>query len=257
MTTVRIYNTNTDKVIAADVKTEKGRVVYQGDFKIAGVPASASPIKLKFIDPAGTMKKGLLPTGNAVDVLEIPEIGSVEVSIIDAANPLVFGKAKDLGLSGKELPEEINANEEKLELLETVRGLAAVKLGLISDYKKSAWETPGIPKMTFVAEADDYITSDGKVDLLSRMMSMQKAHPSYAMTGAMCTAAAAVVPGSIVEQVLKKGADTQYLRIGHAGGILECGVDYREENGKTLVIEDTFGFRTANLLLDGIAVVRI
>ena len=85
-------------------------------------------------------------------------MGSIEVSIIDAANPLVFVKAEDLGLSGKELPEEINADEEKLELLETVRGLAAVKLGLISDYKKSAWETPGIPKMTFVAEADDYIT---------------------------------------------------------------------------------------------------
>ena len=211
MTTVRIFNTNTDKVIAADVKTEGGKVVYQGDFKIAGVPVSASPIKLKFIDPAGTLKKGLLPTGKAVDVLEIPGMGSIEVSIIDAANPLVFVKAEDLGLSGKELPEEINADEEKLELLETVRGLAAVKLGLISDYKKSAWETPGIPKMTFVAEADDYITSDGKmikkeeIDLLSRMMSMQKAHPSYAMTGAMCTAAAAVVPGSIVEQVLKKG----------------------------------------------------
>ena len=117
--------------------------------------------------------------------------------------------------------------------------------------------------MTFVAEADDYITSDGKmikkeeIDLLSRMMSMQKAHPSYAMTGAMCTAAAAVVPGSIVEQVLRKEADTQYLRIGHAGGTLECGVDYREESGKTLVIEDTFGFRTANLLLAGVALVRI
>lgn len=163
MTTVRIFNTNTDKVIAADVKTEGGKVVYQGDFKIAGVPASASPIKLKFIDPAGTLKKGLLPTGKAVDVLEIPGMGSIEVSIIDAANPLVFVKAEDLGLSGKELPEEINADEEKLELLETVRGLAAVKLGLISDYKKSAWETPGIPKMTFVAEADDYITSDGKM----------------------------------------------------------------------------------------------
>ena len=120
MTTVRIFNTNTDKVIAADVKTEGGKVVYQGDFKIAGVPASASPIKLKFIDPAGTLKKGLLPTGKAVDVLEIPGMGSIEVSIIDAANPLVFVKAEDLGLSGKELPEEINADEEKLELLETV-----------------------------------------------------------------------------------------------------------------------------------------
>ena len=129
MTTVRIYNTNTDKVIAADVKTEEGRVIYQGDFKIAGVPTPASPIKLKFIDPAGTLKMGLLPTGKAVDVLEVPGMGSIEVSIIDAANPLVFVKAEDLGLSGKELPEEINANEEKLELLETVRGLAAVRAG--------------------------------------------------------------------------------------------------------------------------------
>lgn len=98
----------------------------------------------------------------------------------------------------------------KLELLETVRGLAAVKLGLIDDYKKSAWETPGIPKMTFVAEPDAYETADGttirkeEIDLLSRMMSMQKSHPSYAMTGAMCTAAAAVVPGSVVAQVLNR-----------------------------------------------------
>ena len=255
-TPVRIYNTNTDKIIVADVKTQNGEVVYDGDFSIAGVPGTASPIRLKFVDPAGTLGKGLLPTGHAVDVLEVPEFGSVEVSIIDAANPLVFARAKDLGLTGKELPEELNADAEKLELLEKVRGMAAVKLGLIEDYTKSAWETPGIPKMTFVAEPEAYINIDGKeikkeeIDILSRMMSMQKTHPSYAMTGAMCTAAAMVVKGSIVNQVCADDIDTQFIRIGHPGGILECGVDYREDE-QNLKIQDTFGFRTANLIMEG------
>ena len=257
-TAVRIYNTNTDKIIEAVVKTPEGQVAYEGDFYIAGVPGTASPVKLKFVDPAGTLGHGLLPTGNAVDVLDVPGWGPVEVSIVDAANPLVFARAKDLGLTGRELPDELNANAEKLDLLEKVRGLAAVKLGLIEDYTRSAWDTPGIPKMTFVAEADDYVNGDGKeikkeqIDLLSRMMSMQKTHPSYAMTGAMCTAAAAVVPGSIVNQVLPKDVDTQFIRIGHPGGILECGVDYTE-NGACPEIRDTFGFRTANLLMEGTA----
>ena len=257
-TAVRIYNTNTDKIIEAVVKTPEGQVAYEGDFYIAGVPGTASPVKLKFVDPAGTLGKGLLPTGSAVDVLEVPGYGPVEVSIVDAANPLVFARAKDLGLSGRELPDELNADAEKLDLLEKVRGLAAVKLGLIEDYTRSAWDTPGIPKMTFVAEAEDYVNGDGKeikkeqIDLLSRMMSMQKTHPSYAMTGAMCTAAAAVVPGSIVQQFLPANVDTQFIRIGHPGGILECGVDYRE-NGACPIIDDTFGFRTANLLMEGTA----
>lgn len=261
-TPVRIFNTNTEKVIIADVKTRDGQVAYDGDFAIAGVPGTASPIRLKFVEPSGTLGNGLLPTGNAVDVLDVPGFGKVKVSIIDAANPLVFVKAKDLGLSGRELPDDLNASQEKLDLLETVRGLAAVKLGLIRDYTRSAWDTPGIPKMTFVAEPEDYVTADDKeiqkdqIDLLSRMMSMQKTHPSYAMTGAMCTAAAAVVPGSVVNQVLREHADTQYIRIGHPGGILECGVDYRE-NGTVPYIEDTFGFRTANLLMEGTAHIKI
>ena len=255
-TPVRIYNTNTGKMIVADVKTQNGKVVYDGDFSIAGVPGTASPIRLKFVDPAGTLEKGLLPTGHAVDVLEVPGFGTVEVSIIDAANPLVFARAKDLGLTGKELPDELNADLEKLELLEKIRGMAAVKLGLIDDYTKSAWETPGIPKMTFVAKPENYVNMEGKeikkeeIDLLSRMMSMQKTHPSYAMTGAMCTAAAVVVKGSIVNQVCADDIDTQFIRIGHPGGILECGVDYRESDEK-LDIQDTFGFRTANLIMEG------
>ena len=263
VTTVRIFNTNTNKIIAADVQTPGGAVEYSGDFAIAGVPGTASPVKLKFVNPAGTLGKGLLPTGNVVDTLDVPGFGQVQVSIVDAANPLVFVKAKDIGLTGKELPDEINGSPEMLDLLEKIRGLAAQKLNLIADYKRSAWDTPGIPKMTFVAEPEDYTTSDGKalaqkdLDLLSRMMSMQKPHPSYAMTGAMCTAAAAVTPGSIVNQVLAPNADTQFIRIGHPAGILECGADFRLEDGKSVPeIDDTFGFRTANLLMEGIASIR-
>lgn len=261
MTTVRVFNTNTKKIIAEDVMTPNAEVQYTGDFAIAGVPGTAAPVKLKFVNPSGTLGHGLLPTGNAVDTLDVPDFGKVDVSIIDAANPLVFVKAKDIGLTGKELPDELNANQKMLDLLESIRGLAAVKLGLIDDYKKSAWDTPGIPKMTFVAEPEDYVTSDGKaitknnIDLLSRMMSMQKPHPSYAMTGAMCTAAACVVKGSIVNQVLSPSADTQFIRIGHPGGILECGVDYVE--GEVPEIIDTFGFRTTNLIMEGIATIRL
>ncbi len=262
ITSVRIFNTNTGKIIEADVKTPNGEVEYSGDFAIAGVPGTASPVKLKFVKPSGTLGKGLLPTGNVIDVLDVPDFGKVEVSIVDAANPLVFVKAKAIGLTGKELPDELNAKHEMLDLLEKIRGLAAVKLGLISDYTKSAWETPGIPKMTFVAEPEDYVTPDGKeikkenIDLLSRMMSMQKPHPSYAMTGAMCTAAAAVIPNSIVNQVIAKNFDTQFIRIGHPAGILECGADF-EMKGNIPEIADTFGFRTANLIMDGIATVRL
>ena len=263
VTTVRIFNTNTNKIIAADVQTPGGAVEYSGDFAIAGVPGTASPVKLKFVNPAGTLGKGLLPTGNVVDTLDVPEFGQVQVSIVDAANPLVFVKAKDVGLTGKELPDEINGNPETLDLLEKIRGLAAQKLNLIDDYKRSAWDSPGIPKMTFVAEPEDYTASDGReiaqkdIDLLSRMMSMQKAHPSYAMTGAMCTAAAAVTPGSVVNQVLAPNADTQFIRIGHAAGILECGADFTLKAGETVPeIDDTFGFRTANLLMEGIATIR-
>ncbi len=258
-TPVRIYNTNTDKIIIADITTDEDGVVYDGDFAIAGVPGTAAPIKLKFVSPAGTLGRGLLPTGNAVDTLELPDHRTVEVSIVDAANPLVFVKASSVGLKGTEIPEEITAEQENL--LETVRGLAAVKLGLIDDYSRSAWETPGIPKMTFVSESADYVTPDGKqikaedISLCSRMMSMQKPHPSYAMTGAMCTAAAAVVKGSIVQQVLKEGTDTQFICIGHPGGILECGVDYKG-TGDVPEIIDTFGFRTANLLMSGNAMIR-
>ncbi len=256
VTEVRIYNTNTDKVIVAEVRTEQGQVLYEGEARIAGVPGTASPIKLKFMNPSGTISRGLLPTGNRTDILQIPGLGPLEVSIVDAANPLVFVRAEDLGLSGTELPGELDQDQKKLELLETVRGMAAVKLGLIQDHLTSPWSCPGIPKMTFVTGPESYRTSNGtlieadQVDLTGRMMSMQKTHPTYAMTGAMCTAAAAAVPGTIVAKAIRQGTDLSYIRIGHPGGILEAGVDC-EPGDKEPMINYTSGIRTANLLMEG------
>ncbi|MCI2161518.1 MAG: 3-methylitaconate isomerase [Oscillospiraceae bacterium] len=257
ITSVRIYNTNTQKVIVAEIEVQNGRVKYDGSYTIPGVPGTAAPVKLKFCHPAGTVSTSLLPTGNVKDALMVPGFGAVCVSIVDATNPLVFAKAKDLHMDGGELPFDIDSNPKLLSLLETVRGLAAVKMGLIENYTESAWKTPTIPKMTIVSKSHDYMAINGEkisaqqVDLVSRMMSMQKAHPTYAMTGAMCTAAAAVVPGSVVQEVLRPGTDLGRMRIGNPSGVMEAGVDFTTDCSGIPDIIATFGFRTANFLMNG------
>ena len=258
LTTVRIINTNTGKLLVEEVETPDGQVHYDGSFRVAGVPGTAAPIKMKFMNPAGSMGRGLLPTGNVVDTLTVPGIGAIEVSVVDATNPLVFARAADVGLSGRELPAEIDADPALLALFEGIRGEAAKLLGLVENAGDAALQTPGIPKLTLVAKAQDYSTPGGEgiaagdIDLTARMMSMQKAHPTYAMTGAMCTAAAAVVPGSLVAQVLPAGFDPAALRIGQPGGILTAGVDYTAQPGIPQ-IRSAFGFRTARLLMKGTA----
>ena len=256
LTTVRIYNVNTGKVIESEFAVENGSVKYDGDYAIAGVKGTASPVRLKFLDPAGTISDELLPTGNVVDELDVPGVGKIQASIVDAANPLVFVKAADVGLVGNELPAQIEAIPGMLDRLEKIRGVAAVKVGLLTDYERSAWDCPGLPKMTLVAETKDYTALDGalvkadEIDLLVRMMSMQKPHPAIAMTGVMCTAAACALEGSIAWQVLRKTADSNCIRMGHAGGIAEGGVSCSMEGGKVKV-DSTTGVRTANLLMVG------
>ncbi|MBS6955692.1 MAG: 3-methylitaconate isomerase [Enterocloster asparagiformis] len=257
LTTVRIYNTNTEKVIEEQVQIEDGHVKYRGSYAIAGVPGTAAPIKMSFLEPMGSVTGKLLPTGNASDVLDVPGFGPVEVSIVDAANPLVFAAACDLGLSGAELPGQIDGNEEILGRLEAVRGAAALKLGFVQSAARSAWDSPTIPKMTIVSAPGSYVTTAGakvegeQIDLLARMMSMQKTHPTYAMTGAMCTAAAAVIPGTVVSRVLGPDAKPERLRIGHPGGVLEAGVEFDVADNAVHIVK-TSGYRTANLLMKGV-----
>jgi len=255
-TTIKILNTNTQKVIVENIQTPGGTVSYEGDYSIPGVPGTSAPIKIMVMEPAGTVCNGLLPTGNPVDILEIPNFGRLEASMVDAANPLVFVRAEDIGMTGKELPQEIDSNESLLNLLERIRAEAAKRLGILDNAEDSAMLSPGVPKMTIVSFPKDYATTVGdqvlasEYDLLGRMISMQKAHPTYAMTGAMCTAAAAVIPNTIVNQARVPDADPRRLKIAHPAGIVEAGADFTDIDNE-ISIQSVYGFRTARLIMKG------
>lgn len=257
-TVVRIYNTNTKKVIYAYVKTPNREIAYEGDFKIAGVPGTASPVILKFNNPSGSVTGSLLPTGSATDSIEIEGLGSVEISIVDAANPLVFVKAEDIGLEGTELPDQIDSMQGMLDLLEQIRGKAAVRLGFVEEWMDAAIKTPAVPKMTIVTSPKTCKTVSGEViyteeaDLNGRMMSMQKTHKTYALTGALCTAAAAVIPGTVVNKVIRNPFDPSQIRLFHPGGIMQIGVEKRQDTDNVLAIDSAWGYRTARMIMKGI-----
>lgn len=280
-TEVRIYNTNTKKVMVETVCVENGKVCYEGTASIPGVPGTAAPVLVEIEDPSGSVCGKLLPTGHVTDRLAVEDVGMVEVSIVDAANPLVFVRAADVGMTGRERPMEIDSDETLLKKLEAIRGEAARVLGFVECADESARLSPGVPKMTIVSPAADYETESGvriqaeEMDIQGRMMSMQKAHQTYALTGAMCTAAAAAIPGTVVWEMVSKSGDRKNasgIRIAHPGGIMEAGVVLRQKEGQkeeNQKLEDqkdcenkdetvpeilrVYGVRTARLLMKGTA----
>lgn len=262
MTTVRIHNVNTEKIIYAYVPTSDGRVLYEGDYEIAGVPGASACIKMAFQNPSGSVTGALLPTGKVVDIVDIPGFGPLEVSVVDSSNPLAFIRAEDVGMTGKELPHEIDANIKLMSLLETIRGVLAVKLGFIDDYRVSQTMTPTVPKLAMVSAPRCYITTnDNEIssqdyDILCRMMSMQKTHRNYALTGAMCTASAAVIEGTIVGQLVKEGFDPEKLLIGHPRGVMEAGVDFDTLPDGSTKVNWAIGYRTARKIMKGMAYYR-
>ncbi|MBO1305096.1 3-methylitaconate isomerase [Enterococcus sp. 669A] len=260
VTTVKVYNTNTKKVIFEHIPTPGGKLTYEGDFQISGVPGTGLKIELEFIDPAGSMTGKLLPTGNAVDVLSVDGFGEIEVSIVDAANPLVFVEAEKVGLKGNESASEIDSSQEFLDTLEKIRGEAAVKLGFISDVTQSAKESPGVPKLTLVSPASDYQTVSGtevkgdSYDLAVRMMSMQKAHKTIALTGALCSAAACAVPNTIPNRLLNQGealAEQANLTFGHGDGLIETTINSSTSAKNEVKIHSISSYRTARKILTG------
>lgn len=257
-TVVRIYNTNTKKIIHSYVKTPNREVAYDGEFVIAGVPGSASPVILKFNNPSGSVTGALLPTGNIVDTIDVEGTGPVEISIVDVANPLVFVKAEDVGLEGTELPDYIDSRPELLSTLEEIRGKAAVILGFVDAWQEAAVKSPAVPKMTVVTSPKPCKTVIGEVippdqsDLCGRMMSMQKTHKTYALTGALCTAAAAAIPGSVVNKVIRHPFDPEKIRLLHPGGIMQVGVETRNTHDETVEVVSAWGYRTARLIMKGV-----
>lgn len=247
ITTVRIWNTNTQKLIIAEVAVKDGDVLTTGSTAIPGVPGYGSEITLTFCHAEGSVTGELLPTGNVTDVLKT-SFGSVRCSIVDAANPLVFVEAADLGLQETLLPAAFT--EADLQRCEELRAAAAELCGIAT--KGNATKlSPAVPKLTLIGEAQAFtdmnenMYSTEDMDIHVRMLSMQRPHEALAITGAICTTAACAIPGTLPHKLARKTAGN--LRIAHPSGITETAYSSLSE---IKVI------RTARRILEGTAYVK-
>lgn len=222
--TVVIRNTNTNKIIEAEVVVENGAYMPQGTLEIPGVPGSGSKIGLIFHGSEGAVTGKLLPTDKPRDLIETSR-GKIEISIVDAANPLVFIKAEDVGLKGTELPSEFD--EVTLGYIEEIRSIAAELCGF-SDKSEATAKSPAVPKATIVSAAQNYKDIKGiqyeseDMDIMIRMMSMQKPHQALAITGAVCISVASKIEDTIVNRIM--ASDQLKTRIAHPGGVMETQI---------------------------------
>jgi hypothetical protein len=255
VTRVRIWNTNTRKFIVAEVPVRDGEEVVDGDCAIDGVPGTGARILLDFLDVGGGATGKLLPTGRPCDTLQVDGKEFV-VSLVDAGNPYVFLRAEDLGLDGTESVARVNGDRELLDYLERIRGHAAVLYGFVQDPARSLADSPNWPKIAYVAAPRTYTTASGRtigsdeIDLCGRGLSAQILHKAYAVTGALATAAAARVPGSIVHTVCATSPGRQTVRIGHPAGILTLEAGVAERGGEVVITRAALE-RTARRIMDG------
>ena len=257
--TVRIWQANIGKTIIAEVPMSEGRVQETGDFELDGVTFPAAEIRLAFVDPAeeGEGEGGggaLFPTGRLVDALDVPGLGRLPATFINAGIPTVFISASDLGYDGTELQDAINGDAAALARFETIRAHAAVQMGLIADVAEAA-RRQHTPKIAFVAPPADYTASSGKVvraadiDLLVRALSMGKLHHAMMGTAAVAIGTAAAIPGTLVNQAAGGGARSA-VRFGHPSGTLRVGAEALEENGQWRVTKALMS-RSARVLMEG------
>jgi 2-methylaconitate cis-trans-isomerase PrpF len=251
---VRIFNTNTGKIIRSTFPLQDGRAAVDGDLMIPGVAGAGAPIRLDFLEPGGATTGRLLPAGPPVERLDIPGIGKLELSMVDAANACVFARARDLGLTGRELPEELDRNQEVLEKLQAIRRAASVAMGIARD-EAAARTVHAVPIVGFVAPpmdaptlAGDAVAAD-QTDLTARFISSGQPHRALPLTAALCTAVAARITGTLVNEVLRPGAGDP-IRIGMPSGILNVGADVVQQGGEWLARSGAF-YRTARRLFDG------
>jgi len=259
-TIVRVHNTNTKKVIVAHVPTRDGEAAIEGDFELAGVAGRGARIALDFLEPGGAGTGRLLPTGSARDV-----IAGVEASCVDATNPLVFVRARDVGLTAGETPSAVDANADVMARLEKIRVEAAMRMGLPP--------SASAPKIAFVAAPSDYVALDGvrhagdDYDVLARAISMGACHRAFPLTSAMCLAVAARIDGTIVNECLADGAGnpleqathgqsrargtpSNNVRLGHASGVLPLDAVVGVRDGAPWAERVTV-YRTARRLMEG------
>lgn len=258
MTRVRIYNTNTKKVLIAEIPVKDGKAVVEGDYRIDGVPGTGAKIALDFAATAGTIRGVLLPTGKARETLKVDGIGEITVSIVDAANPTVFAFAEDIGIEGMERFQDLLSNHEVWRKAEAIRGTAAQILGIVKDGKKADVESPTGPFSAFVSRASNYFSGvTGEeikaetIDLRSIVSAAHQVHRAYPVTGTVCTGTAAMIEGTIVNEVLSERAKkTGIIWIGHPAGRIDVEVKVEKE-GKHLVLKKAVLFRTARRIMEG------
>ncbi|MBA4489924.1 2-methylaconitate cis-trans isomerase PrpF family protein [Paracoccus sp. S1E-3] len=250
---VRIHNANTGKLITARFPVLDGLPVTEGDFALDGVAGTAAPIRLDFLAPGGSKTGALLPTGHAVDRIDLPGIGPVEVSLVDAANPMVFIAARSLGLSGTEMPDEFAADMALMARLEAIRRRASMMMGLTTD-EDAAASLISIPKIVMLAPPQAAVTLSGRklaagdADITARALSAGQPHNAIPLTGALCLAAAIRVPDSIAAgfAVRADGA----IRIAHPSGTISVDAVTEDRKGQINVLQATV-LRSARRLFEG------
>ncbi len=254
---VRIHNTNTGKIIHSRFLVDEGAAAVDGDFELLGVAGTGSPVRLDFLDPGGASTGRLLPTGNVVDELDVPGLGRIEASLVDAANAGVFVEAATLGLEGTEAPAEIEARADVMERLEAIRCVACVAMGLAETPHEANRRMPSTPRVGFVAPPRDATTlsgthlAAGDGDFTARMISMGDPHRALPLTSAMCLAVAARIEGTVVHRVARppEGPD-ENLRILHPSGTIPLAAAVRRAGG-SWIAEKVTVYRTQRRLFDG------
>jgi 2-methylaconitate cis-trans-isomerase PrpF len=217
---VRIFNTNTRKIIRSTFPLEDGRAATDGDLTIPGVAGTGAPVRLDFLAPGGATTGRLLPTGNCTDRLDAPGVGAIEVSMIDAANACVFVRARDLGLTGRELPEDLERDPALLDRLQSIRRQASIAMGIARD-DADARTVAAVPIIGFVAPPMDAPTLSGEpiaaaqVDLTARFLSNGQPHRALPLTASLCTAVAANIAGTLVAEALAPGAGADRDALWH------------------------------------------
>ena len=256
--TVRIWQANIGKTIVAHVPMTAGAVQETGDFELDGVTFPAAEVQLEFLDPAddgdGEGGGAMFPTGNVVDRLEVPGVGTLAATLIDAGIPTIFLNAEAIGYAGTELQDAINGDAKALAMFETIRAHGAVRMGLIKNVDEAAGRQH-TPKVAFVAKPGDYTASSGKqvkagdVDLLVRAMSMGKLHHAMMGTAAVAIGTAAAIPGTLVNLAAGGGARSA-VRFGHPSGTLRVGAEAAQVDG-TWVVTKAIMSRSARVLMEG------
>lgn len=258
LTRVRIYNTNTKKVIVAEVPVTNGEVVTEGDFVVDGVPGSGAKVLLDFVNAGGAVTGALLPTGKVREEIPLPKGQYLTVSIVDAANPFVFVRSDELGLKGDEPIEQFSSDPELLTTCEQIRSLVAERLGLVSEWREATTKSPAVPKIALISPPRPYLTlrrqrvEASRIDFIARMMALQKPHKAYAVTGAICAGAAAKIEGTIVHEIYREGRRDALseIRIGHPSGVIAVEVELVHTE-KGIELRRGAVARTARRIMDG------